>query len=77
MLVEIIWYLEYFLVVMSVACLWELFEFASDTLLGMNLQHSNNGVMDTMIDILVAFIGGILSSIGYYIVKKKIYSRSE
>lgn len=60
-----------FLVVMSVASLWELFEFGADSLLGMNLQHSSDtGVMDTMIDILVAFIGGILSSFSYYIVKK-------
>lgn len=52
-----------FLVVMSVAGLWELLEFGSDILLGTNSQHSDTGVMDTMIDMFVAFIGGILSSV--------------
>lgn len=47
---------------------WELFEYGADCFLDLNLQHSNKtGVNDTMIDILVAFVGGILSSIGYYI----------
>lgn len=61
-----------FLVVMAGASLWELFEFGADTLLDMNLQHSSDtGVMDTMIDVLVAFIGGTLSSASYYIAKRK------
>ena len=60
-----------FLVVMSIAGLWELFEFGCDILLGTNLQHSDIGVMDTMIDVLVAFIGGILSSGYYYFVNRR------
>lgn len=59
---------------MSVASLWELLEFGSDILLGTNTQHNDTGVIDTMIDVLVVFIGGILSCIGYYIKKK--YRRS-
>lgn len=61
-----------FLVVMMIAGVWELFEFAVDRLLDLNLQHYlDTGVSDTMMDMLVAFIGGILSIVGYYIVKRK------
>lgn len=61
-----------FCVVMTIAGMWELFEFLADNLLGLDLQHnSSTGVMDTMIDVLAAFIGGILSMVGYYVMNKK------
>jgi len=60
-----------FLMVMSIASLWELFEFGADNLLGMNLQHNKDtGVMDTMMDMLAAFGGAVVSIVGYYLVKK-------
>ena len=60
-------------VVMFIASIWELFEFGVDSLLGMNLQHSiDTGVRDTMFDILVAFIGGLIFSVSYYVYKRSI-----
>ena len=60
-------------VVMFIASIWELFEFEVDSLLGMNLQHSiDTGVRDTMFDILVAFIGGLIFSVSYYVYKRSI-----
>lgn len=57
--------------VMFIASLWELFEFGADQLLGMDLQHNiDTGVHDSMIDMFVAFVGGILSSVGYLGLKK-------
>lgn len=58
-------------IVLSIASMWELFEFGADSLLGMNLQHSiDTSVEDTMIDILVAFIGGLISCVSYYFIKR-------
>lgn len=51
---------------------WELFEFGADKLLGMDLQHNvDTGVHDTMIDMLVAFGGGVLSVVGYCMFHKR------
>ena len=59
-------------VVALIALLWELFEFGVDSLLGMNLQHNKDtGVNDTMVDMLVAFSGGILSIGGCYVIKRE------
>lgn len=60
-----------FCVVITVAGLWELFEFLSDVILGMDLQHNiETGVNDTMIDMLSASCGGIVSMVAYKILKK-------
>lgn len=57
--------------VMMIASLWEFFEFGADWLLGMDLQHTiDTGVWDTMEDMIVAFLGGILSGIGYYLMNR-------
>lgn len=57
--------------VMLIAGVWELFEFGADSILGMDLQHNaDTGVNDTMVDMLVAFLGGVVSIVGYKIVKK-------
>ncbi|MCI6265899.1 MAG: hypothetical protein MR598_03520 [Erysipelotrichaceae bacterium] len=55
-------------VVMFVAGIWELFEYSVDFLFGFDFQHQmDTGVVDTMEDILVAFLAGILSVIGHSI----------
>ena len=51
-------------IVALIAVAWELFEYFMDTCVGMNLQHTlDTGVTDTMQDMLVALLGGLLSSI--------------
>lgn len=62
------WFLVFFCLcfVMFIAGIWEFFEFGVDNLLAMNLQHNKDtGVVDSMIDMLSAFVGGILSFISY------------
>ena len=57
-------------VVAIIAIMWEVFEFSIDSLAHTNLQHNqDSGVIDTMQDMIVAILGGILSSI--YIWLKK------
>lgn len=60
--------------VMFVASLWEFFEYGASFFLGLDLQHNiDTGVNDTMVDMLVAFLGGCLSGgIGFIIKKKKV-----
>ncbi len=59
-------------ITMLVASGWEFFEFLTDNLLGMNLQHNiDTGVIDTMQDMIAAFLGGILASFIYIKVKDK------
>jgi len=49
---------------------WEIVEFTIDNLFGLNTQKS--GLVDTMWDIIVNFIGAIfISSIGYIYIKSK------
>lgn len=59
----------FFAVSMATASIWELFEFAGDTILGQTAQGSAiNGVVpvtDTMTDILVHFIGTIIFTLHY------------
>lgn len=51
------------------ACIWEIFEFTSDTLLGTNTQHGS--LWDTMTDMIVCVIGGFIFSLVLYISGKK------
>ncbi len=53
-------------ITLMVACLWEIFEFTADNLLGGDAQRViETGVTDTMKDIICAFLGSILFSICY------------
>ena len=53
-----------------IAILWEIFEFSIDSIAHTNLQHNQDtGVVDTMQDMIVATLGGVISSI--YIMFKK------
>lgn len=52
---------------LMVASLWEIFEYLSSFYLGVDPQKVvQTGVTDTMGDIIVAFLGSILVSIGYH-----------
>lgn len=54
----------------SVGALWEIFEFSVDSILGFNMQKS--GLVDTMWDLIVDSIGGIVAAIyGYLYGKNK------
>lgn len=56
-------------IVCLISVMWEIFEFGSDVILGLNLQHSSDtGVVDTMIDMIAAFGGGMVSGF-YYLVR--------
>ena len=57
-----------FMFVMGVASMWEILEFTIDTLLGMHTQIG--GLTDTMIDMIDALIGSIIS-IPYFTIKLK------
>lgn len=58
-------------VVCLIAVMWEIFEFGSDVILGLNLQHSSDtGVVDTMVDMIAALGGGMVSLV-YYLVRSK------
>lgn len=53
-------------ITLMVAGLWEIFEFTSDNLLGLDAQRVvATGVTDTMKDIICAFLGSVLFSICY------------
>lgn len=53
-----------------IAIMWEVFEFSVDSLIHTNLQHNQDtGVIDTMQDMIVALLGGIISSIYIWIKK--------
>jgi hypothetical protein len=60
-----------FLFAVAMGALWEVFEFSMDELFGFNMQK--NGLHDTMWDLIVDGIGGIIGSFsGYlYITKGK------
>ncbi|MFK7837450.1 MAG: hypothetical protein AB8B60_14650 [Sulfitobacter sp.] len=54
-----------FCVAMTVGATWEIFEFAMDTFFGLNMQKS--GLNDTMGDLIVDAIGGLIASVtGYF-----------
>jgi uncharacterized membrane protein YjdF len=66
---------------MTLAVIWEIFEFAMDYFFGMNMQkvHIGTGVTDTMVDLIVNAIGALIASIiGFFYLKyekSKIYHR--
>ena len=57
-------------IVTIIAITWEVFEFSIDNLAHTNLQHNQDtGVIDTMQDMIVAVLGGIISSVYTWIKK--------
>lgn len=57
---------------LSIASLWEFFEFTCDKLFDKDAQNVlTTGVDDTMKDMLVAFFGSLIFSICYYFKEKK------
>jgi RNAse (barnase) inhibitor barstar len=48
----------------SIGVIWEIFEFSMDQIFGMNMQKS--GLIDTMWDLIVDSIGGLIASIAGY-----------
>ena len=62
-----------FILAFSAMCafLWETFEFVCNILFGGDAQRvAETGVTDTMMDMIVAFIGASIFSLGYYIKEK-------
>jgi len=57
-----------FIVILGLAtsAVWEIFEYASDTLVNTNMQRVETGVTDTMTDILNCLWGNILFVIAYF-----------
>lgn len=69
---KIINFFFFFGFISLVALSWEIVEYLADITLKTNLQHNvETGVGDTMCDMIVATIGGIISYI-YYLSKDKI-----
>jgi hypothetical protein len=55
---------------LAIGATWEIFEFSSDTLFDLNMQKS--GLIDTMSDLIVDLIGGLIASvIGYFYLKSE------
>lgn len=68
-----IWFKILFIIAFSWMCagFWEIFEFVCNILFGGDAQRvAATGVNDTMLDMIVAFIGASLFSLGYYIKEK-------
>lgn len=56
---------------MTIGVIWEMFEFLMDTLVGLNMQRRETGVIDTMYDFIANSIGaGVASVLGYLYLKK-------
>ena len=54
-----------FCVAMTVGAIWEVFEFAMDLFFGLNMQKS--GLDDTMGDLIINAVGGLIASLtGYF-----------
>ena len=52
---------------LAIACLWEIFEYTCNILFGGDAQMvAKTGVNDTMQDMIVAFVGSIITSLIYY-----------
>jgi len=52
----------------TLGVMWEIFEFAADQFLGLNMQKS--GIMDTMTDLIVDSIGALIGAVmGYFYLK--------
>lgn len=65
-----LWYHIIFIIAitLSIASLWEFYEFICDHLFGKDAQNVlTTGVDDTMLDMIMAFLASIIVSIGYYI----------
>lgn len=67
---------------LSVGALWEIFEFAMDTLLGMNMQKpflgDPSGLTDTMWDLIVDAVGALaIALFGYVYMKRDMTSPIE
>lgn len=65
---------------LAIACIWEFLEFGAFNILGMDVQHHlTTGVFDTMQDMLVAFLGGVIVAVIYLIEnkisKKKLFKK--
>lgn len=59
-------------IVFMSAGVWEIFEYTLDIVSGSDLQHNiDTGVVDTMIDMIACFGGGIVTSIFYVLGLKK------
>lgn len=55
-----------------VAVLWECFEFACDQIAGMHMQELiSTGVQDTMYDMVVALIGGVIGTVLAFPVRRR------
>lgn len=55
----------------AMGAIWEIYEFAMDTLLGTNMQRLETGVFDTMVDLIIDSIGAFIASIaGYFYLRK-------
>ncbi len=68
-----IWFKILFIIAFSWMCagLWETFEFVCNILFGGDAQRvAATGVTDTMLDMIVAFIGASLFSLGFYVKEK-------
>lgn len=60
----------------SIGVVWEFFEFGMDRLFGFNMQRyrleGQDGLVDTMTDLFVDFVGAILTAVvGYVYIKKE------
>ncbi len=61
-----------FMFAMTIGTVWEIFEFTLDNSFGLNMQRS--GLVDTMWDLIMDFIGAfIVSSFGYLWLKQRIH----
>lgn len=54
-----------FVFAMAMGCIWEIFEFGMDSLLGLNMQKS--GLQDTMWDLIVDAFGALVMGIAGYL----------
>lgn len=59
------------IVTLATACFWEIYEYIADCLFNTNLQSIETGVVDTMQDLLIAFIGVLIFCFIYIINKKR------
>jgi uncharacterized membrane protein len=56
---------------LAIGALWEIYEFAMDSIFGLNMQKS--GLVDTMWDLIVDALGALVFSIiGYFYLKGKV-----
>ena len=57
-----------FCIAMTVGSVWEIFEFLMDRIFGMTMQKS--GLMDTMGDLMINAVGGLIASVSGYVFLK-------